>query len=108
MSDFLVHLITQLGTTAIIVATLGWVGKSIASHFLSRNLDLYAIRLRQESDKQINELKFKFEKILQENAAELLKEGNRAERVRVSIDKWSPPILGAVKDLRSRLQNIIN
>jgi hypothetical protein len=57
MRGFILELLKTLGTTAIVVAALAWLTKSIVTHFLSRNIEAYKLELKRESDKEIVEVK---------------------------------------------------
>lgn len=57
MPQFWQELIKYLGGMAIASAALAWLAKQIIVHFLSKDVEAYKVRLKAESDKEIESLK---------------------------------------------------
>lgn len=117
------EVIKFIGGTAVIMGALGWFIKAIINQFLQRELEKHKSDLKLEStleiqthgnalkhasDQLLAEQKAKFEQQMVEFQAEVDARTARADRVRQEIERWANPILGAVRDLESRLGNILN
>jgi hypothetical protein len=66
VSGFFQDLIKTLGAAAIVVAAVAWLAKSIITHILSRNIEVYKTELKRESDKEIEGLKSRLQIAAQE------------------------------------------
>ena len=75
-------ILSTLGSTAIIVAIIGFLAKSIVVHFLRRGIEKQSAKLGL--------------RITQE------------ERIRQELIRWANPIVGSVEALQHRLDNILN
>lgn len=66
MPLFWQELIKYLGGMAIASAALAWLAKQIIVHFLSKDVEAYKVRLKAESDKEIESLKSKLQLLNQQ------------------------------------------
>jgi hypothetical protein len=72
-----------VGSTAVVVAILGFIARGWFEHVLKRNLEAYGNRLAADTAHR--------------------------DRVRQEVLRWSNPILGgSLKELRGRLENILD
>ena len=60
--------ITTLGKTGILVAALTWLIKTVITHFLSKDIDIYKEKLKAESAKEIEKLKVSLQITANEHA----------------------------------------
>ena len=79
-----------LGTTAVIVAVLGYLSKTAIEEYLKHDM------LQRLSNQKLAEFKEQLEE-----------QAKKKERIRYEIIRWSNPILSAVNDLENRLRNIL-
>jgi hypothetical protein len=130
-------IISFLGGTAVVVAVAAWLTREFVKHWLEKDrkrfeedlkassaqsLKEFELRLTAQSARSLKEFELQMEARNAEALAALQKQyqleiasANRAaeadaarnERIRNEIVKWANPILGAVRDLRSRLGNIL-
>ena len=111
-------ILTTIGSTATIVAILGYFGKGVFDHALTRRLDVHKARLKQEGDLVVEGFKVDAQRALQAQQAtfaselermkvNMAAEAKRQDHIRAEIRAWANPILGAVRDLRFRLINVI-
>lgn len=109
-------ILATVGSTATIVAILGYFGKGVFDHALTRSLDLHKARLKQEGDLVVEGFKVDAQRELQAQQStyaqelermktELAVEVQRQDHIRTEIRTWANPILGAVRDLGFRLNN---
>ena len=132
MIDWSLILLT-LGSTSIVVAAIAWLGKAVVGQYLSRNLETHKAKLdfitetqlkvleaslKRNADERLAEIdrdtkeslqRQQHEFSLQQQAAQArgIADAARVERARQEIERWANPILGAVRELRSRLGNIL-
>ena len=86
------EILTTLGSSVILIAAMAYVGKSVIEHLFKRNIlrtELHHRRAEQEHKVQIN------------------RDDASTERIREELLRWSNPILGSVKALRERLENVL-
>ena len=116
------HVITFLGGTAVLIAAVAWLTREFVKHLLDKDRKLFEHDMKAESARSLKELELRMKEQSDKAIAELQKNyqleiasTNRAadaelarnERIRGEIVRWANPILGAVRDLRSRLVNIL-
>jgi hypothetical protein len=109
---------TKIGSTAVVVAILGFIAQVIIKHLLSRDIAQYKANLKREADRELADARARVENALLEVRAEfdrqietfrteLATRTALAERIRQEIVRWANPILGAVMELHRRLDNIL-
>jgi hypothetical protein len=86
------HSIAWLIVSTVVALIAGFISSWLTYRFKSREIIDTAIA---DIEKQRNILRFETEK-------------ERQERIRLEIVKWANPILAAVRDLKSRLENILD
>jgi hypothetical protein len=107
-----------LTSTAVVVAGMTYLAKKIFEHFLKHDLEAHKVHLKEQADARLRALehenarnmavyKEQLDEQLKRFDAELAKSAQKEERVRLEIDRWSNPILGAVRGLHKRLENIL-
>jgi hypothetical protein len=116
-------LLQTLTSTAIVVAALGYVSKSLLDHLLSlksermmaevkAELESRAAQeleeLRQKHARDLAEARQQAERKHEEFKAALGVQLSQKERIREQILRWANPILGSVTTLESRLGNILD
>ena len=105
-------LFKALGSTAIIVAAVAWLSKALFSHLLSKDIERFKARfaaeLKNNYDKELEQFKANITKELEQFKTNITAQGLREERIRKEIIRWANPILGAVQELNSRLDNILD
>ncbi len=105
-------LFKTLGSTAIIVAAFAWLSKALFNHLLSRDIERFKARfaaeLKNNYDKELEQFKANITKELEQYKTNITAQGLREERIRKEIIRWANPILGAVQELNSRLDNILD
>jgi hypothetical protein len=127
-------LLKTLGSTAILVAVLGFLTKTIIGHFFNRDLENHKTNLKQaaeldveshkanlkrqtdleladvkeRSDAALMAQKLEFDRQMAMFQTELATRTARADRIRQEIVRWANPILGSVMDLTRRLRNILH
>jgi hypothetical protein len=121
--------LTQVGSTTVIVVCLGWLAKALFGHTLSRDIETYKSKLKGEADtyksrlksevgKQLARIDREAKSALQEQQAcfnhqmvdfqsGVTARAASAERVRQEIERWANPILDAANSLQSRLNDIL-
>ena len=57
MWQYIGELVKVLGTATVIVAAITWLAKSLITHVLSRNIEIYKVELKRESDKEVERLR---------------------------------------------------
>jgi hypothetical protein len=101
-------LIKTLTSTAMFVATLGW----IASKGIEQWLELQVANHKSALDQQVktfeSDLKAKSDRQLEEFKNQLTERTAQKDRIRNEVARWSNPIPSAVTDLKDRLTNILN
>jgi hypothetical protein len=124
------RLIETLGSTAIIVAALGFVAKSLVQHLFSRDLDTHKADLTRRADHELAEaraqvdreiagakartdaalidLKGQLDQKLEALRSVLAADTARTDRIRQEVVRWANPILGSVEELQRRLRNILH
>jgi hypothetical protein len=128
------EVLRTLGTTGIIVAALAWVSKALLDHLLAKELSNSSLRLKAESDRQLEDLKAElklhgdqeieavksratnaleaakldFNKALAAYQSQLETESARRERITQEIVRWANPIHDSVIGLLARLDNILS
>jgi hypothetical protein len=132
MIDWSLILLT-LGSTSIVVAAIAWLGKAVVGQYLSRNLETHKAKLDLTTETQLKSLEASLKRKADERLAEIDRatkeslqrqqhefslqqqaaearsaaDAARIERARQEIERWANPILGAVRELCSRLDNIL-
>lgn len=124
------ELFATLGSTAVIVAALAFVARTLIGHLFSRDLETQKAELTKRGELEIAAAKASAESALQQERArfdealqaqkaqyerqtasmnlELASRAARADRIRQEVVRWANPIFGAVDDLERRLGNILN
>lgn len=113
------EIIETLGGTAILVAAGAWVLRSLFGHLFSKDLEQFKQNITAKHDQELEKirhsyaqelqhLKGKTEKELEHYRSVMQLETSTEERIRSEILRWANPILGAVQDLESRLNNILD
>lgn len=87
------EVLTTLGSTAILIAAIAYVGKSLITYLLKRDLSRGESQFRKKEKEYLLQLNSKYA---------------RDERIREELLRWSNPILGSVKELKGRLENILD
>jgi len=87
------EVVTTLGSSVILIAAMVYVVKSVFEHFLQRNL-----KHAESNDRKAE----------QDQLRRLNREDARIDRIREELFRWSNPILGSVKALSKRLENVLN
>lgn len=116
------YIVTFLGGTTILLAAVAWLIRELLKHLLEKDRKQFEHDMKAESDRSLKALELRMKARSDEALAELQKkyqievastnraaeaEVSRNERIRGEILRWANPILGAVRDLRSRLGNIL-
>lgn len=126
-----------LGGTAVLIAAAAWLTRELVKHWLDKDRKRFEDELKTSSASSLKELEVRltaesarslkeFELQMQAQGAQALAqlqkqyqlevasanraaeaEGERNERLRGLILEWANPILGAVRDLQSRLGNVL-
>ena len=96
--------VTTLGSTAVVVAILGYLAKSVISYLLNRDL----ARAEGRAKKAEQERESEFKKSIVRYTKEIENIFARNERIRQELIRWSNPISGSVDALRYRLENILD
>lgn len=114
---------TTLGSTAIVVAAIGFVAKSIFNHLLSKasaehsnalqvlsNEKKAALdsELKRRTDAFLLEQKAAFDKQLEIFKADVASSSAKEDRIRDEVVRWANPILISIEMLRNRLDNILD
>jgi hypothetical protein len=113
------QVLTQIGTAATVVGVVGFLGKLAVDHLFKAHLESLKAELRHKNDKELLEVKNKFElDLLNEKSTadkgiilfqHSLESGAASdERIRRELVAWANPIQDAVKGLNSRLHNILD
>jgi hypothetical protein len=128
------NVFNTLGSTAVVVAILGFLAKVIIDDVFARGLETHKNKLKEAADKdveshkaalkrdadlelaRVKELadrellaqKAKFDLQMAAFQTELATRSARADRMREEIVRWANPILGSVMALMRRLQNILH
>ncbi len=127
-----------LGTAAALTGLIAFLGKALIGHLLTKDIEANKAQLKQSSDAELarlttqlkrdsdislakltNELKASadyeleairnhFQTDLEEYKLKLASNASREERLRNEVLHWANPILGAVRDLKGRLHNILH
>jgi hypothetical protein len=97
-----------LGSTAVIVAALAYVAQSGVKHFLDRDIDSHKAELELATKKALQAQQSDFNQQLESFKTELVATAARKDRIRGQVIQWANPILGSVKGLESRLNNILS
>jgi hypothetical protein len=111
-------ILTALGGITIVTAALGVGAKIAIQHFLAGDLEKLKIELKEGSDVRLATLQGQLNQQRDALQAQLTQQrdlvnaqlaANTAEndRIRQEIDRWSNQVVGAIDDLRFRLENII-
>ena len=116
------EIIQFIGGTAVVLAVVAFLARSLIKLLFDRDLKTLEIRLKSRADQALEELKASWvlgaNKQLESLRDQLQREREqlgraseagraRGDRIRTEILRWSNPILGAVTDLRARLVNIL-
>jgi hypothetical protein len=111
-----------LGGTAVVLAVIGFLGKSLVKALFDRDLKTLEVRmktvadrtleelkgcLRKEADRELESVKDRLQR--ERELASFRREARRLrdDRLRTEILRWANPILGSVTDLRRRLNNVL-
>jgi hypothetical protein len=111
--------IKTLGSAAFIVAAVAFVARSGIKLFLDRDIEKYKTTLKREADAELLELKKKadaellaqksrFDTQMEAFKADLAANIARKDRIREQLNQWANPILGSVRGLEARLDNILS
>ncbi|MBC7803954.1 MAG: hypothetical protein H7Y16_08790 [Candidatus Parcubacteria bacterium] len=107
-----------LGSTSIVTAGIVWILKALADRYFKRDLETHKVALQRDADLQRAEIDRRAKEQLQQQQHQLSllqqdaqtrnrTQAEQAERTRQEIERWANPILGAVRELRARLENIL-
>jgi hypothetical protein len=121
--------LSTLGSTAIVVAAVGFIARTITQHVFRRDLETHKSNLKRETDLEIanakasvdRELaaakaqtdaallaqKAEFDRQMETFKADVVSRVARADRIHAEIIHWANPILSAVMDLKRRLENVL-
>jgi len=112
-----------LGGTALLLAAVAWLVKTLIDALFKRDLKTLELRMKEGADKELDRLRTEMQKAANADLEALkdrLQRGReqdtrsaeakqaRDARIRGDILLWANPILGAVRDLESRLRNIVH
>jgi hypothetical protein len=107
--------IKTLGSAAVVVAGLTYLAKSGLRWFLDRDVESFKHRgqlqladFDRRAKEQLESHKEELEREKIEFQALVTAEAEQKDRIRLEIERWANPILGAVMDLERRLDNILN
>jgi hypothetical protein len=108
-----------IGSTAVVVAILGFLAQATIKHFLDRNIEVHKADLKRAADQELADAKARvdaalltqkaaFDRQMEAFKSDLATRTARDERIRQEVVRWANPILGSVLDLQRRLDNILN
>jgi hypothetical protein len=117
--DSLEAIIKFLGGSALLLAAVAWLARSVIKLRIDRDLKEFEHSLKKRADDELEAIKTRANKDLESLKDNLQRERdavNRAadvsrardDRIRTEIQRWANPILDAVRALTSRLQNILH
>ncbi len=116
-------IVKTLGSTAIVVAAIGYVAKSVFNHLLTRSSKEHSnalqiltnekkakldSELKRRTDEFLLEQKAAFDKQMEAFKAEIASSSAKEDRIRGEIVCWANPILASIEELRNRLDNILD
>ncbi|MEP6722006.1 MAG: hypothetical protein ABJA77_11205 [Variovorax sp.] len=99
----LVEIITFLGGSTLLLGAVAWLIKSLAKAMLDRDLKQF----EQLGLRNLEVLKAELQRAGEAEKRNAEAAGARNKRIRTEILRWANPILGAVRDLRGRLENVL-
>jgi len=120
--NVLKEIIEFLGGAAILLAAVAWMIRTLIDALFKRDLKTLEIRMKSSADRELELLKADMQKsagAALEALKDRLQRGReqdtrsteaiqaREARLRGEIQRWANPILGAVRDLESRLHNVL-
>jgi hypothetical protein len=120
--DVLKEIIQFLGGAALLLGAVAWMIKALIDALFKRDLKTLEIRMKSSANRELELLKAEMQKSAGaelETLKDRLQRGReqdtrsseatqaRAAWIRGEIHRWANPILGAVRDLESRLRNIL-
>lgn len=138
MGDVVIQWLEYVGSAVVgaLVASafVAWVVRKVIEQFLKRDIEAHKIRLKHVADIELKSHEADLKRTTDLEVARLGIDGQRAlaaqkaifdqqmlmfqtrvaagvardERVRLEIEHWANPILGAVRDLQGRLGNILH
>ncbi|GAB4577115.1 MAG: hypothetical protein Tsb0019_04590 [Roseibium sp.] len=111
-------ILTNLGSTAVVVAAIAWMSKSLIGLFLSKDLESHKARIKESTelrladiDRQAKEklaqLQHELDSKMKLDEARRSAKDARVDRIRQEVELWASPILGSILELKSRLDNIL-
>jgi hypothetical protein len=92
---------TSAALTALVVAFLA---QRFFDHLLKTDLENHRDKLKTELETHKNNLKID----LESHKGNLKTDAERAERIRIEMERWANPIIDAVRSLDHRLTNILD
>jgi hypothetical protein len=57
MSEIITTIVAAIGGSAVLVAVLGWLARSIIVHLLSKDIEVFKTNLQVESQRELAHLK---------------------------------------------------
>jgi hypothetical protein len=117
--DSLEAIIKFLGGSALFLAAVAWLARSLIKLRIDKDLKEFEHALKKRADDELEAIKAKASKDLERLKDDLQRQRdavNRAaelssardDRIRTEILRWANPILDAVRALKSRLQNVLH
>jgi hypothetical protein len=117
--DSLEAIIKFLGGSALLLAAVAWLARSLIKLRIDKDLKEFEHSLKKRADDELEAIKIRANEDLESLKDNLQRERdvvNRAaevvrardDRIRTEILRWANPILDAVRALKSRLQNILH
>ncbi|MET1411788.1 hypothetical protein ABVF61_05940 [Roseibium sp. HPY-6] len=111
--------LSTLGSTSIVVAAFGFLAQTVIKHLLNRDLNTHKSELKAQTDEELAAMKAsadrelqaqkaEFERQLESFKTELAAQTALKNRIRLEVSRWANPINGSVKELRKRLDNILD
>jgi NTP pyrophosphatase (non-canonical NTP hydrolase) len=102
MSGFWAELIKSLGGLAILAASLTWLTKSIITHFLSKDVEVYKNRIASEAAREIEQFKAQLQMMAREHEVRF----NKLHEKRAEIISELYELLTEAKN-RSELLDVV-
>jgi hypothetical protein len=99
--------IKTLGSTAVIIAALGFLAQNMFKQLLKRDIETHKDELKRETDSALMERKSEFDRQMEAFKIELATQTALADRIREEVARWANPILDSVRQLQGRLKNIL-